>query len=330
MNEHVQKNWIMIVLVIAVIICAIAVYMNQKQLPAYIDEYPVENSSSIPETNLPTMETYTDNQTKISFDRPSSWRQITMDGNITFIDTDGTYLMLQISEYRPTINMATESSVLNELTATGNQPLSFTSLSTSAFSFSYQTGSILTFEYVTWDLNNECRLIFSTEAGKAETMSSFISHIYNSFQWDKSSPIPEDVRVFYNGFGSFEFAYPAAWESKVSNEAFSAINKDTGSLFCVTVSKSNKQSLSGLSELQYVQMVSQSRSNLFIKRYTASDIQITAESIYSTNQGIPAVFYHVILLEDGFQYEFLLDTPVDTGEEDYLAIQECLKFFRVF
>lgn len=329
MNENLQKNWIVIVLVIAVMICAIAVYVNQKQLPAYFDR-PSESSSPLPEASLPEMEPYTADQMKISFDRPISWQKIVMEGNTTFIDTDGTYLMLQISEYLPEINMATETSIQNELTAAGSQPLSFHSFSSSAFSFSYQTGNVLTFEYVSWDLKNECRLIFSTDTDKAETMSHLITRIYDSFKWDKPSPIPEDIRLVYNEFGTFEFAVPIVWESGTSSEAFSAMNKDTGSIFSVTVSQSDKQSLTGLSELQYVQEASQSRPNLFVKRYAASDNQITAESVYASTQGAQIVFYHVIILTGGFQYEFLLDAPTQTGEEDYLTIQECLKFFRVF
>lgn len=327
MNENPRNNWIMIVLVIAVMICAIAVYVNQKQLPAYIDR-PSESSSPLPEASLPEMEPYTADQMKISFDRPISWQQIVMEGNITFIDMDGTYLMLQISEYLPEINMATETSIQNELTAAGSQPLSFHSFSSSAFLFSYQTGNVLTFEYVSWDLKNECRLIFSTDMDKAETMSHLISRIYDSFRWDKSAPIPEEIHLVYNAFGSFEFAVPVVWESRTSSEGFSTMNKETGSIFSVTVSQSDKQSL--LSELQYVQEASQSRPNLFVKRYAASDNQITAESVYTSTQGAQIVFYHVIILTGGFQYEFLLDAPTQTGEEDYLTVQECLKFFRVF
>lgn len=66
--------------------------------------------------------------------------------------------MLQLREYRPEINMATEISIANELTAAGNQPLYFKQLSTSSFAISYQSEGVMTFEYVAWDLKNECRL----------------------------------------------------------------------------------------------------------------------------------------------------------------------------
>ena len=54
--------------------------------------------------------------------------------------------MLQLREYRPEINMATETSIANELTAAGNQPLYFKQLSTSSFAISYQSEGVMTFE----------------------------------------------------------------------------------------------------------------------------------------------------------------------------------------
>lgn len=329
MNEDHQRNWLVIVLVVAVLICAIAVYINQGQLPAYIDA-PSETSSPSAEVSLPEFETYTFDQLEISFQKPALWQQIIMNGNVAFIDTDGTYLMLQLREYQPEINIATEDSIANELAASGKQLLYFKQLSTSAFAFSYQSESVMTYEYVTWDLKNECRVIISTETENAESMLPLVNYVYDSFKWNKDSPIPDTIRLAYNNLGAFEFAYPASWEYGTSSEAFSARNPDSNSVFCVTVSQSNKESLAGITELQYAQGTSQSRPNLFMKRYAASDRQITAESVYSSTQGEQVLFYHVIILENGFQYEFLLDTPVATGETDYNAIQECLKYFRTF
>ena len=238
--------------------------------------------------------------------------------------------MLQLREYRPEINMATETSIANELTAAGNQPLYFKQLSTSSFAISYQSEGVMTFEYVAWDLKNECRLILATQAENANSILPLINQIYGSFKWIKASPIPDAIRLSYNDFGAFEFAFPASWEYGTSSEAFSAMNPDTNSVYSVTVSQSDKSSLADITELQYAQQPSQSRSNLFMKRYAASAHQITAESVYSSTQGQQILFYHVLILKNGFQYEFLLDTPVATGEADYNAIQECLKYFRVF
>ena len=189
--------------------------------------------------------------------------------------------MLQLREYQPEINIATEDSIANELAASGKQLLYFKQLSTSAFAFSYQSESVMTYEYVAWDLKNECRVIISTETENAESMLPLVNYVYDSFKWDKDSPIPGTIRLAYNNFGAFEFAYPASWEYGTSSEAFSARNPDSNSVFCVTVSQSNKESLAGITELQYAQETLQARPNLFMKRYAASDRQITAESVYS-------------------------------------------------
>lgn len=319
-----SKNWLIIVIVIAVLLCAVASYVN-RPLPAYIDT-PSQSQTETPEIDLPELATYEDDH--VLFEYPQAWRKTVKSGNTTFLNTDGTYLMFQQTSYQPQINSVTDASLQNELAAAGKQPLYFERLTTSSFLLSYQTDRIVSWEYVTWDLEHECRLIFAYNEDETEKYQNLIPAIFGSFQWEQQAPIPNSLYLVYNAFGNFEFAVPAGWTSGVSSEAFCATNMETGSVFCVTVSETDLTTLRETSQIQYAQ-AAQSRSNLYIKNYGAADKQITAESLY-TLQGSQMLFYHVMALQDGYLYEFMLDAPISIGEADYNTFLDCMPYFRTF
>lgn len=325
MNSRRSKKWVIAALLLAIMLSAVAAYVN-KPLPAYIDQ-PVEETSEQADL-LWELAVYKNES--ISFPYPSDWKKVIKDGNLTFFNLDGSYLMFQKTEYRPQINEATEISIQNEIVASGMTPLSFEKLSTSSFQFSYAADKIITWEYVVWDREYECRMILSYPLGDKEEQYQMLSgEIIKSFQWEQSAPIPKELYLIYNTFGNYEFAVPFNWTTQVSNDTFFAINENTGSVFQATVSQTELISLQEISEIQYGQFASQNRSNLYIRSYGASATKITAESIYS-NQDDQMLFYHLMTLEDGYLYEFILDTPLSKGEEDYRLFTECIKLFRTF
>lgn len=325
MNLKSSTSWLAITAVLVVLLCSIASYVNTA-LPAYIDSPPA-SSSEDDSPELPEMEQYMADG--VTFEYPSAWTQAQKGANPMFLDNDGTYLLLQKSAYRPQINAVTETSVSNELAASDCVPLYYEKLSSSSFLLSYCSDSITTWEYVIWDREQEYRLVFSTGKERTTALEELISHIFDSFQWEQTLPIPENMYLVYNSFGNFEFAAPTEWTSGISSEAFSAAHMETGAAYSVTVTETSLTSLQDISQLQYVQEAAKSRSNLYIKSYGAGVSQVTAESIY-TLDGVQMVFYHVMSLHNGYLYEFMLDTPVSSGGADYQLITECLKYFRTF
>lgn len=326
----ISKNWVIIILILATLLSAIATYMHQTPLPAYID---VQNDESHkePENELPELDTYINSDLEISFDFPLSWQQVIKDGNITYIAPDGTYLMFQKSSYHPQLNNATELSVQNDLLASGLELLSFDRLTTSSILLFYQGKNICSYEYVIWDRQSELRLIFSYDEETNTDYQALIKHIFDSLHWIQQDPIPEDLLLIYNEVGNFEFAVPVDWNiNSTSTEAFSARNSTTGAILTITVAETDLVTLQDITQIQYSTEAIQSRGSLFIRQYAATDKQITAESVYS-QQGEQMFLYHIISLgNNGYQYEFLLDAPLSTGESDYQIIQNCLKFFRIF
>lgn len=325
MNLKSSKSWLAITAVLVVLLCSIASYVNTA-LPAYIDS-PSDSSSEDTKPVLPEMSQYLTDS--VTFDYPAAWTQTQKGTNPLFLDSDGTYLLLQKSAYRPQINAVTEASVSNELAASNFIPLYYERLSSSSFLISYCADDITTWEYVIWDREQEYHLIFSTGKERTDTVEALISHIFDSFQWEQALPIPENMYLVYNSFGNFEFAVPADWDSGMSSEAFSATHMETGAAYSVTVSETSLTSLQDISQLQYVQKAAKSRSNLYIKSYGAAASQITAESIY-TLDGVQMVFYHVLSLHNGYLYESMLDVPVSSGGADYQLVMGCLKYFRTF
>ena len=324
MNLKSSKSWLAITAVLVVLLCSVASYINTA-LPAYIDS-PSDSSSEDAKPELPEMSQYLADD--VTFDYPAAWTQTQKGTNPMFLDSDGTYLLLQKSAYRPQINAVTEASVSNELAASNFIPLYYERLSSSSFLLSYCTDSIITWEYVIWDRELEYRLIFSTGKEQTAAVKALISHVFDSFHWEQTLPIQEDYLV-YHSFGNFEFAVPVEWTSGMSSEAFSATHMETGAVYSVTVSETSLTSLQRISQLQYVQEAAKSRSNLYIKSYGAGASQITAESVYSLD-GAQMIFYHAMSLYNGYLYEFMLDVPTSSGSADYQLVMECLKYFRTF
>lgn len=323
MNLKSSKNWLIITAVLVLLLCSVASYVN-RPLPAYMDIPSVEkeeNTSELPELSVYEAE-------KLSFSYPSSWRQVTKRGNLTFLAPDGSYLMLQNSIYNPRINNATEVSVQQEVAASGALLLSFTPLNTSSFLLSYQNASVITWEYVIWDLETEYRLIFAYE--DTNSYEELADYLFDTFRWEKALPIPETLSLIYSESGKFEFAVPIGWEVNASDTAYTFLNPQTGSQLCVSVSQTELSTLSGISQIQYKQEAGQSRPGLLLKNYGVSDEQLTAEAVYYSQAGEQALFYHIMYLQNHYLYEFLLDIPYSGGSNDYQSALECLKYFRCF
>lgn len=327
MQENNKKNWLTIVIIITVLITAIAVYMNQAPLPAYIDEAPSPSPTTKPE--LPELVEYREEAHQISIQVPKAWSQIIKNGNKTFIDTDGSFLSLQISNYNPQINMVTEQSINNESLAAGGHCILFNKLTTSSYLVIYQMGEVITSEYVVWDRGTEIRLIFSTSDDLYGQYTDLISYICETMKWKPSDIISKSIYLYYNDFGSFEFGVPAGWDAGISGESFAAVSPQTGSVYTVSVGQTDRTSLKELSQIQYSQEMGSTHTNYFLKSFVSSETQITAESVYNLNDA-QMVLYHIIMISDGYQFSFTLDAPADGGSNDFQIIQDCLKYFRKF
>ena len=79
-----SKNWIIATLLLAVLLCAVASYVN-RPLPAYIDQ-PSEQEE-ISEVELPWNLIVYEGE-NYSFQYPSEWTETVKNGNLTFFNKD--------------------------------------------------------------------------------------------------------------------------------------------------------------------------------------------------------------------------------------------------
>ena len=128
----------------------------------------------------------------------------------------------------------------------------------------------------------------------------------------------------------FEFAITSGWTTQTSGASFNASNTQTGSQLSVTASQTDLPSLSGITQIQYAEKVSQLYPGLMLKSYGAADEQVTAEAVYNSQAGEQTLFYHIMYLKNGFLYEFLLNTPYSAGSDDYDNFMDCIQYFRCF
>lgn len=323
-----KGKWLSVVIVLAILIGAVAVYFNQGPLPAYIDDSSPESSSLLPAEPLPEMSTFQEEESGFSVEVPTEWQKIIKGGYPTFVASDGTYLAVKVEEYDPRLNMVTQESITNEITAAGGRCLSFQSPSTSSYLAAYQMEQVVTCEYVRWSLKTSCRLVFSTAAQNFEQYQDLVDYIIQTASWTPEEVIPTEMYLYYNAYGSFEFGVPAAWNAGLVNDTFSCTDPETGAVYTVSVS-TIQTSLQEISQLQYTQLMGNNRANLYLKNFVQDGQQLTAESVYSTG-GAQMLFYHSIIEQGPYQYSFCLDVPSAAFQAPLAAFQECLRYVRIF
>ena len=320
-----QKSWLTVIIVLTVLISLVAICMNQGPLPAYIDQPSSESISSAPV--LPDLELYQNDELALSFSVPSTWQKIQEGNTILFVSADGTLLSLKSTEYHPQNNMITQQGISNEIAATGGQCLSFQKTRNNSYVLIYQKNDVLTAEYVLWDRVRECRLCFSCRSEEFVTYQPLILTVFDSCEWDSEDAIPAPLLLYYEPVRNFEFGFPAAWSSGVTNSSFVS-QSPSGSVFSVSISKDTR-SPENISQIQYAQEMSSSHMDFYVKNYITSESQITAEAVY-LQDGVQTFLYQYILFRSEYRYTFSLAHPLGTDSSDVALFRQCLQLIRFF
>jgi|GEM_PF-1645926 len=323
------KNWIIITIIIGMIL---ALLMNlfsasKSNLPEYqpAETPPAEGESKVLDIEYTT---YQAENLPLSMTVPAEWTFVTQGGSPTYINkNDGAKISFSISSYIASVNSATEEQICNGVVNSGGLWGGYNRLDNSSYIIIYELDNTDYFELTTWDLSSTVSVQFAIPAARYDYYYDTVIHLYDSFAWNKENPIPEDYWLFYNDYGNFEFGIPSGWLTTVTDGIFSATNPDTGSIMYVSVSEVASD-LSNVTQIDYIAVASQNRSNYLLSTYTNNGSYLIAEATYSSG-GTQYSFINNILVANGFMYEFTFECSSANYNSDGQAYLSAVNLFRV-
>ena len=331
MRDFVRKprNWVVTTLVITMLLALIInlISASKQNLP----EYTLRETPTISEEpNIIEMEysTYSHDLIPISMTVPAEWTLVTQGGAPTYINkNDGAKISFSISAYIPSVNNITEEVLFADVTNAGGLWGGYDRLDNSTYIVVYELNDTDFFELTTWDLANTARVQFAIPAARYEYYYDTVIHLFDSFSWQKGNPIPSDFGIMYNEYGNFEFGIPTGWIATITDGIFSSTNPNTGSIMYVSVSEVSAD-LSGITQIDYVAVASQNKSNFLLSTYSNNGSFLTAEATYSSGGNQYSVINN-ILVRDGFMYEFTFECAAGNYNTDGPYYMTAVNLFRV-
>ena len=332
MRDFVRKprNWFLVMLVVAVMS---ALFINlfastNKNLPSYQEGTDVEPPAATPEPAGLDFETivYKNEELGFSMDVPADWSFVVKNGADSYVDTDGSMISFAVSTYDPSLNMVTNESVSNDVTVSGGLLGAFSWLTNSSYAVIYEINSVDYFEYVTWDLDTLVRVSAMMPAENYEKYADSFTTLFDTFSWEKESPIPEGYTMYYSEYGNFEFPVPSGWESGIENGCFVAVS-ESGANYRIAVN-SSPMDFTQLTQLSYVETMGAGKTNYMLSDYQVSATGLNASASFES-EGVPYTEMHQMMNNNSLQYELLFQYPTQ-DEESYKVYLEVSSLFRVF
>lgn len=325
------KNWFLIMIVLAVMAALFISFFQSMNtnLPSYQEGTDVEPvASEEPELlDFPTTQ-YTNDEYGFSMDVPADWQFVVKSGADSYVDDDGSIISFSVSPYDPTLNLVTQDNVSNDVTSAGGLLGAFSWLTNSSYAVVYEIDGVDYFELVTWDLETLIRVSAYTPAENYQEYANQFTTLFDTFVWEKPSPIPDGYTMYYNDYGSFEFPVPTTWTSGIEDGCFVAVSEETGANYRITVSDM-PMDFSQLTQLDYVNTMGSGKSNYMLNEYQVSNTGLSASASF-LNDGVQYMELHQIMVVGSFQYELLFQYPLEMEETCYPAYLEVSSLFRVF
>ena len=330
-----KRSFIVILFIVILIFTGLYFIINQQTpLPGYVGDTSSITSTLENEDTIGEMETYQDPDTGFSISIPIDWQQVTMDGYQTFIHSaSASSIQIQVQDYYPQVNMVTQETVSSLAAQQGYTLLNFYWNDNSSYVTMYQgtgnNGAVMDYiELVYFDRSNVITVYYTFNSEYYDRLEDIITATVDSISWERADPIQADLRLYYNEIGNFEFATPINWISGIQNGTYYAQDESTGSALTVSVAESTS-TFAGVSQLDYVNQASTSRSNFMLSSYNADDNIIYAMGSYTyNNQQI--IFVQYLIASGSFQYNLTFECPASSFDGQKERINTAVEYFRIF
>ena len=334
MRDFVRKpfNWIKVAIVLSVLGALIISFFGSinSNLPSYnspnTNVGPVKDTPE--EVKIETQE-YISEDYGFSMPVPKEWTYVLKNGCDSYINNqDGSIFMIATNEYDPTMNAVTQDTASNDVTNAGGVLNDYIALSNSSYAVAYEIGSLDYLELNTWDLDTFVRVSIQIPAQKYTDYADDMISLLDNFTWTKPNPIPEGFSMYYSEYGNFEFPIPDNWQYGIEDGAFVAADNESGSNYRVSAS-STTYDTSALTQLDYINAMSSVKSGYMITNFQNSGSLLSATATFN-NENTTYQEIHFIMSTGTYQYELLIQAPLDYYEANTDCFDTISKYFRVF
>lgn len=317
-----------IALSIIVLIVVLFGQSKQRQLPTY--EAPSTQATEA-HVNKLDIEYQTINNQAVGYTMvvPAEWQIVENENVVSVINQmDKTTISIEAMDYFGSINNDSESTIA-EYAQSGNGTLyTFTKLSTSEYTCSYDYDSCFYAEYFTWDLDTIIKVSCICTSDLTDKYLDTFSYMLDTFHWEKKNPIPDGYFMLYNENGNFEFAVPLDWSSGIDNNGmWTAVSAAGSTIQCDLHNYTGD--LSEITEANYAELAGIGNAEGFELTFFQNQGNVCmAEGTYyiGTTQYCIAT---TLLAKNGLMYEFNFGcTAANYDDMNYYVT--AIKLFRVF
>lgn len=330
-----------IAIIVIIIIAVIGVTASNDTLQAPTSDYnnssnsdagnsSVTDGTSSQPQELFSMNKYTGNGYEVSV--PTEWEKVVKDGYDTFIHVPTSASVQLINgDYNPVVNCVTQNSLQKTLQAQGFTLLSFAQTTTSSYEAVYKDADYTYMEFMFWTQDKIVNLYCTVPSQYFETFGGTYMSIVQSFRWaDTETKIPQDIAILYSEVAKFQMAVPLSdkWGYAQTDNTIIVQNTSDSVYFSVT-GVASTEDLSALTQVQYVQIVSQNYKNFFLKSFTNDKGTISSVATYQRDN--TTIYLSQYIISTGnMQYTINYEVPADRVSDFADEYTMLLSYFRFF
>lgn len=327
----INKPWAGLIVAIIFLACLFALFGESTPLPGYVEEETSTEPTTV--TEDVSMQSYTEPVTGLTIQIPEEWQKVNTDGSISFIHRESSSAVeISVEDYNPSVTTATAESSATATTAAGYTFNAFNWLDNCSYILTYtknnENTQINYIRITQFDRDHIVQILYTINGEAYVKLESAVTQSIESIEWDRQNPIPSDFMLYYNEFGNFEFGSPINWSSAIQNGSYYAQDSDTGATMVITVTQSNI-TYENISQIDYVSIASQGRSNFALRTYSADANIIRGTAVYMYN-GQQYMMMQYLLATGEYEYSITFDCPVSAYEKIATLYDEAIDLFRIF
>lgn len=334
-RQIIKKYWYIIVVLIMCITFIRYVKSNEK-----LNIYKGEGSNYTLQEDMTETETeyegysYSSDKLTLTMEVPEGWNKTIKNGFDTFIHRESaTSIQLQILDYYPQVNDVTAESLGTELQSLGYEITDFSKAAANIYLVSYQasksSGVIDYMDYVVWDRSHVVKATVTVNDNYYEKLKDEIWGCINSINWEYESPIPDNLFLYYQLNGDFEYGIPLDWVYSDMGTSMYAYDESLGASLTVNILTDQTITMSEITKLDYADFAATGHSDYAMSSYEQGENYIYSNANFTSN-GTLMVMTQYYAVSGSTHYILTFEYPAGISDDMSEISKSCIYCFRTF
>ena len=301
---------------------------QEQELQAYQNpQEPTLTESGNAEPNIEMIQ-YQSTSLPYVIEVPSDWVQGEEGNTVSFFHSaDGANISISEMDYFGGVNNITEETLISDIGEQG-ELLHYDRYNNKYYA-AYAIDNVVYLEETIWDRNNVIRISCTYPAESNDYYEPLCTYVIDSFNWQWEDPIPEDIFIYYNEYGNFEFGVPISWEYYIDDSGVFIAKSPNSSVMQCRITEGEFNFGNTDAETYFKDLIAGSQQHE-ITYFENKGNYITGDLVLLDESGLQ---YHVVSTQvqnNSFLYTFIFMATTDYYEEDGAAYSKALSLFRIF